>query len=310
MIDARAADWAARLDRGALSAAQEEELSAWLAGDIRRRGAFARAMAIADYSNRARALGPDFVPARPLWSSRRTLLRALGGAVAMAASLLLIFQPWQHRLSTGIGEIRRLALEDGSRLTLDTASVVELHYSAERRGVLLKSGEAFFEVAKNSERPFIVESGDTVVRAVGTAFMVRNLPNQPVEVLVQEGKVEITRRSHPEAPPVFASANVRAVSPGQSVEPTVTRVETGEVKRRLAWRDGIISFQGDSLQQAAETFARYSPQHIVITDPDLANRTVTGLFASNNPKGFSEAVAGLFGAKVSVNDHEIVLERK
>src|SRR5207302_9320325 len=100
----------------------------------------------------------------------------------------------------------------------------------------LLEGEGLFDVAKNKKRPFIVMAGDTQVRAVGTSFTVKLLPQQPVQVLVREGVVEIKRPEVPQAPPVRLAANTMAIAPPQapiSTEP-VPRIQ---VTRDLAWRE-------------------------------------------------------------------------
>jgi transmembrane sensor len=79
--------------------------------------------------------------------------------------------------------------------------------------------------------------------------------------------------------------------------------------RELAWREGKIALQGETLAEAAAVYARYSDIPIVIADPELAQLKVTGLFAVNNPLGFSRAVAEVFDAQVREDEHQIVITR-
>src|SRR5579863_7096281 len=196
-IDAEAAGWAARIDRGPLEPGKSLAFQAWMQADMRSAGAYARIRALALTSERGRALGPDFDPAdfgpAPFWG-RRTVLK-MGGAIA-ASALVAMGGTWvvlrhRGRFSTGKGETKVVALKDGSVVTLNTASEIQVDYSAMLRAVELIRGEALFDVAKNKARPFVVSAGDTDVRAVGTSFTVRRLDAAPVEVLVREGVVEV-----------------------------------------------------------------------------------------------------------------------
>jgi transmembrane sensor len=93
-----------------------------------------------------------------------------------------------------------------------------------------------------------------------------------------------------------------AVQPPQPVAPDA-------VTRELAWREGQLAFQGESLKQAAEIFARYSDTRIQIRDPALAREPVTGLFAANDPVGFSRAIARVFDARLERDGDDVVLTR-
>src|SRR5690242_2232065 len=188
-IDAEAAEWAARMDRGPLGAEQEQQFLAWLGADRRCMGAYGRMRAIALTTERARALGPDFDPAafEPKQSFSRRGLLQWGSAIA-ACALIGVGGTWQvlrhrGRFVTGKGETKVVALKDGSVVTLNTASEIQVNYSEALRSVELIQGEALFDVAKNKSRPFVVSAGDTNVRAVGTSFTVRRLEATPVQVL-------------------------------------------------------------------------------------------------------------------------------
>jgi transmembrane sensor len=127
-----------------------------------------------------------------------------------------------------------------------------------------------------------------------------------VQVLVREGVVEVKRPDAPVAPPVRLAANTRASAPADA--PIVAAsVAPAEVTRALAWRVGRIAFEGETLKEAAAEFARYSDTRIEIDAPDVENQTVAGLFVSNDPVGFSKAVAASFKLHMEVSDHEIRL---
>src|SRR5471032_1222318 len=159
-IDAEAADWAGGVDRGPLTAGQEQAFQAWLSEDVRCMGAFGRMRALALSTERAKALGPgfdpgDFAPILSYGHSRRVLLRA-GGATA-ATALVGTIAAWKllrpgSRFRTGKGEMKVVALKDGSVVTLNTASEIVVNYSEGLRSVELVRGEALFDVAKNKAR--------------------------------------------------------------------------------------------------------------------------------------------------------------
>ena len=313
-IDEDAALWVARIDRAPLSADEQRELDAWLAGDVRRRGAFAKAHAVMAHAHRAQALAvlhPARERARPHGLSRRGIF--LGGS-AIAAGLGAVaflpnaFLPEPVRLRTAKGEIRLLPLADGSSVTLNTSSLLQVAYSPSRRDVALMSGEALFDVAKDHQRPFVVRVGRASVRAVGTSFSVRLDPTGAVRVLVREGVVEVMHDGR--TTPVRAVANVLAtVSPLAGGDIAVQQVGSQEVTRNLAWRDGMLSFDGESLAEAAAEFDRYSTPRIVIDDPRLGRQTLTGLFSASDPQGFAKAAASALNGKVSLSGGEVHIYR-
>ncbi|MDY6922868.1 MAG: FecR domain-containing protein [Pseudomonadota bacterium] len=314
-IDLQAADWAARVDRG-LSPDEERALDLWLAEDHRRLGAYGKVRAIAVHTERARALAPHFDPANfqprsaRLPVSRRRLLAAGGGAIAAsAAGLVVVGLAAGQRYNTRLGEVKVTPLADGSVMTLNTASRVVVSFSDTQRSIQLIEGEALFDVARDPARPFLVVAGEARVRAVGTSFTVRRLGDAPVEVLVREGIVEVSRG--PAAAggrPLRVAANTRAVASSSSAAPVATMpVEPGLVRRELAWREGRIAFEGETLAEAAAQFSRYSETRIMIDDPAIAAEEITGLYQANDPVGFAQAVASSFGLRVAVGAGEVRL---
>lgn len=314
-IDQRAAEWVVQCHDG-LMPQDQCAFEAWLKADPRHVGAYAKAEAVLAQLDRAGAAGADAlrvqtgVP-RQKGLKRRTMLvgsAAAGLVVAAGGATWLTGLLQQESYSTRIGEIKEVVLADGSMVTLNTNSRIDVHYTKDRRKIHLIQGEALFDVAKNKERPFIVTAGDTQVRAVGTSFTVRLLPQQPVQVLVREGVVEIKRPQVPQASPVRLAANTVAIAPPDapiSTEP-VARLQ---VSRDLAWREGRLAFDNEPLAGAAQQFARYSAIEIQIS-PDLENQTVTGLFVSNDPVGFARAVAISLNLQLEVTSDGVRLSRE
>lgn len=313
-IDAAAADWAARADRG-LSAEEETALRAWLASDARRTGAYARVRGLALYTQRAAALGPQYDPGSftvpetaSMRPSRRRFLAA-GSALAASVAVGGLLYMQDRTISTRKGEMRVVPLDDGSIVTLNTASRIEVQFRPEARHIRLLEGEALFDVAHDAARPFVVFAGDTNVRAIGTSFSVTRLKNAPVQVLVREGVVEVAREDAPVTAPVRVTAHNRAVAASGKPQIAAAPVQAAELQRELAWREGRIGFEGETLRDAAAKFARYSDTEIVIDDAAMAREEIAGLFQANDPVGFAKAIAVSLGGRAEVTGGKVRLTR-
>lgn len=314
-IDQAASEWTARLDRGPLTPEQDAAFQAWLQGDPRSKGALLRAQALSMMSESAQALGPDFDPTAfeeprqspPSISRRKTLMWA-GGAVAASTlvALGLNIPPAGAVISTGRGEIRLVPLRDGSTVLLNTASSIRIKEDAEARRVTLIEGEAYFSVARDA-RPFTVEVDGRQLRTMQAGFRVRKLDQNPVDVLVDRGQVDL---AVPNRVDVALGANTRLLlSDNRSAAGQPQLIAPEIVSRELSWREGKLAFEGETLKQAAETFARYSDIRIQIRDPQLAREPVTGLFAANDPVGFSRAIARVFDATFEQRGDDVILTR-
>ncbi len=329
-IEKLAADWVAKVDAGKLTPEEKRALDAWLAADVRHLGAFARTAAAVASLDPLSAIGSSEVrrlcreEAPPVWTRRRLVQWGSGTGIAAAAGLggvalwsrssqtpdvarHPVYVADVNDYTTKIGATRVVALTDGSIATLNTDSHLKIRFTDRVREIHLVRGEALFNVAKNKARPFIVYAGDTRVRAVGTSFSVSFLKERPIRVLVQEGVVEVTRAGSGKDKPVLATANMQALVPEGA--PIKKRAVTyTQVARDIAWQYGQISFDNQTLGAAAREFARYNNTKIII-DPAVANRTVTGLFPSDNPVGFAKAAAAALGLRVVAGEGEIQIIR-
>lgn len=314
-INDKAAEWVAKSLLRVLDAREQAKLDAWLAADVRHVGAFTRAKAILsrlDHVSNAVLRKMELERGRrvPYWT-RRTAVIASGGlaaSVALGCILSLSGAPKTkdpvpvstNDFATAKGQAREVLLSDGSIITLNTSSRVTVELSPEERKVYLLSGEALFDVAKDKERPFVVYAGGTQVKAVGTSFMVSVLPERPVAVVVREGVVEMKRAR---TAPVWISANARAFA-SQDTPILAEPVSSTKIAREMAWQYGRIALDHRTLKEASEEFARYSDVRIVL-DRAIANKTVTGMFASNDPVGFAKAAAAVLKLQVEEGDKEV-----
>jgi len=334
-IDDKAANWAARLDAGQLDAEEDAAFRAWVGSDTRCFGALARAQAVLVGSGAAVTLADAIAARRQLVQPNRRWV--LGGAAAgcLAAVGLAITMTGRSgarslHFSSEIGELRHIPLVDGSRLTLNTDTALDVDYTENRRTIRLLRGEAFFEVAKDEARPFIVEGPKAQVRTVGTTYSVRLTEPEEMKVLVATGRVAIetagragdafaalTRfwRADPvDGDAVLVDAGQEArIRPGGSggngTLVTVTALAKDGTARALLWRDGKLYFEGETLAGAVAEFARYSYRRIVVRDGALANARISGLFAADDPEGFARAVALSLGARADTTGGTITLDK-
>jgi transmembrane sensor len=322
-INEKAARWVVRTDTGRLYPSEQQELAAWLVADPRHRGAYVRARAQwLDLDRLAALNGPQSDVVAKVGTRRRPPRRALVAASIAAIAITvggswLILGAGTERYTSGIGEQRRLALEDGSTLLLNTASEVTVAFSRQHRNIRLVRGEVLFEVAHDKARPFIVVADETAVRAVGTAFVVR-LESARVDVTVTEGVVEVanstvaslaggaaSKSSEPE--PMRVLANERLVIAGQHAA-EVLPIVPAEADRQLAWRGGLVSFDGESLQTAVEQINRHNRRQIVIGEPFLAAKPIVGVFRATDLVGFAASAAAALQARAIPDGDTIRLE--
>jgi transmembrane sensor len=211
--------------------------------------------------------------------------------------------------ATRIGETRVVPLPDGSIVTLNTNSEVAVRFTPGARVVQLVRGEALFDVAKNKARPFVVAAGDTSVRVVGTSFTVRHLDAAPVQVLVREGIVEVSKPAAGMTPVRITANNMAVAAPDGGAAISASVVPAAQLHRQLAWQSGQIAFEGETLAQAVQEFSRYSDTRIVIDDPVLAKEEIAGLFKATDPIGFAQTIAISLNAHADIGEGEVRLTR-
>jgi transmembrane sensor len=144
---------------------------------------------------------------------------------------------------------------------------------------------------------------------VGTAFTVK-VRDGSAEVTVTEGVVQVQRAGEPDSPPIKRlGANQRAsVTQARTVE--VHSIEPSEVERRLAWIDGRVAFDGESLADAVAQINAHNRRQIVIADPELAAQPIIGVFRADEIETFARTAAEILGARVVEDGDTISLHRK
>lgn len=232
---------------------------------------------------------------------RRRLLPVAAAALAVAvtAGLLLTFDSGT-RYRTDIGQQMTFTLPDRSTVQLNTNTELVVAYTDRRRRIELQRGEAWFDVERDPARPFVIEAGSGAIRAVGTSFAV-HLNRDVVRVTVTDGAVEVTQAPvHDESESDSSSARRSESRParvrkGQRIEydqrvGSVAELPAAEIDRHLAWRQGLLIFDDQSLDEVIQEIGRYTDTRLVIADDQLHRLRVGGAFRA----GDLEAVLEFF----------------
>jgi transmembrane sensor len=311
-----AAYWHGVFDEGEPDAAQLERFEIWLAADPVHPAAHAAverawaSMASAGIDERILAMRRAALAApRDPWAGwiRPTAIAASVIVVAgLVAGVLLQHSPWSTNpnaaeFTTQVGERSSITLPDGSTVTLDTDSRIKVAFDSQVRRVRLLAGQAWFEVAKNQPRAFVVEASDRKVTAHGTAFDVRLYDHDRVQVTLIEGRVSVEALNPSGAGP-NTPVDHEDLLPGDQLVATGTRPATKrktDVNKATSWREGQIIFDDDTLAEAVAEVNRYSAKKIVLADPRLASLRMSGVFIAGHSDSFVETVTGNFPIKVA-----------
>jgi transmembrane sensor len=249
------------------------------------------------------APGENVVPLHPGKATQPKVRRNWGPPIALglAASLLVALglawftQVRPEQFQTKVGEQRSVLLADGSRITLNTASKIEVRLRKDQRDIELIQGEALFEAAHDAQRPFDVHVGNVVVRAVGTEFNIDLRATRTV-VTVVEGRVAVSAAGAGAMQLPLLSEADRVVI--DSAGPT--ELQHGvNLSEATAWTQRQLVFQSRPLGEIAEEFNRYSSRKIEIRSPSLRYQAVTGTFRSDDLASFVTLLADIPGVHVT-----------
>lgn len=243
------------------------------------------------------------------WTVAASLLIAIAASIA-----------WYSWLSdstyrTPVGGIAQVPMSDGSQVTLNTDSKIRLAFSQTERRVELQQGEAFFEVAKDPQRPFVVAAGDKRVVAVGTRFSVRRDADD-VRVFITEGEVRIDDAAQPPARNRAEQGEIFTLSAGSVAHTSdagvlIQEKTVREVEGYLSWRTGHLIFRDSTLAEAVAEFNRYNTRKVVIEDPAVAAIRVSGKFRSTQLEAFVRLMENGFSVRAQrVGDRIVLTERR
>lgn len=294
-----ALDWFVRMQNDSVTEAEQAAFAAWRDANPQNAQAYADAELL---SHKLAALKghaayhiPHLLPGRqkPSLIATRYFSRAALFLLVIFSSAALWWQTGitQDEYVTSTGEQRHITLVDGSRLELNTASRAGIYYTRLQRTITLYSGEAYFNVAHDKNRPFTVSADDLQVRDIGTRFIVRRNDEQ-VTVTVLEGEVELTRIVSQENRSEESSDKLTLLAGQQSHyrNGIITPVVSTDSTVAAAWREGKLIFKATPLREVVQELARYHPLRFVIHDPTLADETVTGSFHIRELSSFLRAL--------------------
>jgi transmembrane sensor len=234
-------------------------------------------------------------PARPPIRFRVLALAAsIAGMAAIGTALFLALADPTYR--TPVGGIASVPMADGSKVTLNTDSTIKVSLTESRRRVRLEQGEAFFEVAKDPSRPFVVVAGRERIRVVVTDGKVK---------IEEDGRGTGEKERGRAADAVFVSAGSVARSEGAGI--LVRRQQGSAVEDSLSWRKGFLVFQDTSLADAVTEFNRYNTRHIEIADPSIGAIKLTGKFEPAKYEAFVRLLEDGFAISAQVDGERIVL---
>lgn len=326
---AEASVWIARLHGDSRGRALENGFRRWLLAHPDNARAFELATEVWDDAENLRR----FVTFRPARMEHSSAWRPMFAALACAMVLVLIGVVWYQYagvISTKVGEQRQLVLQDGTRVFLNTDTAIVVKYDKQARRVELRRGEALFNVAKQSNWPFIVTAGDRQVRALGTSFVVRR-DAQRLAVTLVEGSVQVSP-----LPPAITQLMQTVVDAPVAVEQTPAKaadrnngeftmaagqrltfsagapakLDTPAVEKTTAWRRGQVILDDTPLQAAAAEMNRYNESKLIVEDAEASAIPINGLFQAGDSTHFANAVAEAYGLTVSKRGNDIVLSGK
>ena len=262
--------------------------------------------------------------ARPIRAIAASLLVATGLSLwAMIAGVNL--QSGDPIYHTAVGEQSIVMLNDGSQITLNTNTKVQVRYTDQARLLELVSGELHVRVAKDPSRPLSVMAGEQIIQAVGTEFNIEITDQQKIELVVTEGKVKVAVQQDPDQTlasskqltPVRLASDALTLAAGEQIllsdqpqaasREAVTTVSADDIAVKLSWRSGNLIFRGESLEEAVKEVGRYTSVEFVFMNEDLKKMRVAGLFKAGDVEGLLATLRENFDIVTHRDDNGKVL---
>lgn len=293
-----AAAWVVRLEGRAPVADQRTAFDEWIARSPAHTAAYENALrtwsdlAAMRGSEQYRALlGKPTLRERLVGALRAPRWIAVAGGAAVLVALVwlglsLDALPFLHRpttVATQLAEVRELTLSDGTRIVLGAQSKIDFTISGKARRATVVTGDAFFAVAHDTTRPFVVSAGDYTVRVVGTQFEIRRRPDT-VRVAVSEGRVAVKRADTDDAVSILGSGGAWTAGTGGVEIRPVDAMDVG------AWRSGRLVYDNAALRDIVADANRYTHTRIVVADPQLETLRLTTSFRTSQVDGMVETL--------------------
>jgi len=313
-VDAAAARWLARREQADWGEADQAKLDSWLAQSTAHMVAYLR---LHDAWARADRLAALRTPMRQTQSAsaakpNRNVFRlaaafvVAAGAATFAVSALRP-SPQETTYATPVGGRAIIALSDGSKVELNTDTVLKIAKD-DARSVTLTKGEAFFQIRHNAEHPFVVTAFGHRITDLGTKFSVRGNSQHVVVALVEgSARIDSENAGAKSGSAVLAPGDV-AVATANTV--SVTRKPTRTISDQLAWRRGMLVFNRATLAEVAEQFNRYNSRKIVISDAATARLAIMGKFPVNDVDLFGRVANAVLGVTIAHRGDDLIVSAK
>ena len=311
-VEALAAEWLARKKEfGNWSDEEQGELDAWLRESPAHLLAYTRldeAWKSADrlFALRTSSAQKSSVSKTGLPYLRIAAVLAVLGVAAIVAESVRPQNPNESIFSTPVGGRQVLTLADGSRMELNTNTVLRVALGRDHRTIWLDKGEAYFQVKHDAARPFVIYANGRRITDLGTKFLVRK-DSDRLEVSLLEGRVRLDAATdEPQAMTVLGAGD-DAIASGNTT--SVSKEPIRDVLAKLGWQRGVITFDHTTLADAAAEFNRYNTTKIVITDAAVGAITIDGTFPTGGVTAFAQAARDTFKLHARQIGNEIIVSR-
>ena len=310
-VEARAANWLERRASEDWSAEDQAAHDAWIAESWAHRTAYLRLEAAWSRADRLSALRrPVSEQDMNMKAHKSGLLKVFAVSafviVLGVGSALLFLRPGEKTYATAVGARETVMLADGSRIELNTDTVVRVAQSGNRRTVSLDKGEVFFQIRHDAARPFIVVANGQRITDMGTKFVVRRDKDR-LRVAVVEGRVRLDVGARTQPHSAFLTPGDIAMAGADSM--SVMKKSPRNLANELGWRRGVLVFDRTTLAAAATEFNRYNREKLVIADVATGRLMIYGTFPTSDVKAFTRVAQQVFGLHVENLGSESVISR-
>jgi transmembrane sensor len=309
-IREEAAAWLLRTTAPDWNADQQKQLDNWLSASEFHRAAYWRLEAAWTEATRLAAIRPSKPDSA---HARKTFIRRSFRAIAAVAVFAVVgiggyqiySRPDVTIYATPVGGHRTLTFPDGTIIELSTNTEVSIANDLTRRQAWLTKGEAYFQIAHNADRPFVVTVGDHKVTDLGTKFLITR-SDKHLEVALLEGRarVETINASGPQRATELTPGEV-AVATADTM--SVTTRPVAKLSNELSWRKGLLIFDGTTLADAVAEFNKYNVEQIVIRDPSILKLRVNGTFPVHARREFADVAHAVFGLRVKTQGNDTLI---
>ncbi len=304
-----AAKWLEHRQSPYWTTADEADFQNWLS-DSNHMVAYLRLEAVWHRTDRLSVLRQPMRAPKPnntsnIWTIAR---RSAAALIVAALTAAIAYQQWttptEATYVTAIGEHKAITFKDGTRVELNTDTVLRISLNSSERKAWLDKGEAYFEVEHDTARPFIVIANGRKVTDLGTKFLVRQ-DTDKLHVTVIEGLVDVEAKGKKDRALLKPGDILTATSAAQSIQQKSMR----SILSSLNWKNGKLFLDYATLAEAAAEFNRYNTQKLIIKDQATAKHIIVGTFQTTDIAAFTKTAKEIFGLKAETKSDQIILSQ-